>query len=273
MTNTNEAHWTRRVPPLFAFLVAVQFMTRLWTPRDLNPEKRDLARGAPYFPAVGLLVGALVAGLVQALLYCTPLAPGVVAVCALVASVILTGAFHEDGLADVADGLGGGQGREARLRIMRDSRIGSYAGIALILLFALRAACLWGTEPCAWWQALVLAHVLGRYSTLCLLKFSPYARESEPGLGKPMVEGLGFGALILATLATAAFCAWWSGPLGLGALGFVVVLTFALRRMFHAAIGGITGDCLGAANVACEALTLLVFAAALPATASPWIGR
>jgi adenosylcobinamide-GDP ribazoletransferase len=251
--------------------VALQFLTRLPLPRDLDPEPADLVRAGPWFPAVGAVIGGLLALLAQ-LGLAAHLAPGAVAALVMTGAVLLTGAFHEDGLADTADGIGGGMNREDRLRIMRDSRIGSYGAVALILLFGLRAALLWSTRPEAWALALVTSHTLARWSTLVLLTTGVYAREQDAGPGKPLVGGLSQRAFATATFATLAGIALLSPGPGLAGLLGSGALALALGRYFQRRIGGLTGDCLGAANVACEVFTLLCFAAAQPALRSPWIG-
>jgi adenosylcobinamide-GDP ribazoletransferase len=258
----------RRVP---ALIVALQFLTRLPLPRDLATGPHDLIRAAPYFPAVGALVGGLCAATAAALLTLTSLAPGVVAVMAVALGVLVTGAFHEDGLADAADGIAGGLERGDRLRIMRDSRVGTFGALALVLLILGRVASLWAMDVAAWTAALLAAHTLGRYMALVLIRTQPYARDDDPGVGKPMVEGLSRVGFVGATVTTAALLWLIGGRAALvaaAAAGFVALgCAWYVRRR----LGGITGDCLGAANVCCELAALLCFAAAHPALTSPWV--
>ncbi len=259
-----------RLPPLYSLLVALQFMTRLPVPRELNPSAADLVVAARWFPIVGAIVGGLMASAAAGLLS-IPLAPGLVAMLVLLLGVLLTGAFHEDGLADSADGIGGAFARADRLRIMRDSRVGTYGALALVLLLGLRAACLWSMAPSAWTVALILAHALGRWSSLLLLRLHPYVRLEEPGLGKPLVAGAS-GRILAVTGAGAVLAALLlAGSTGLWACGLAVGVAYGAGRYFHRRLGGITGDTLGAANVACEVAVLVLFAAVHPAVRSPWV--
>src|SRR5437868_6986695 len=141
-------------------ICAVQFLTRLPTP-SLDDFQGDwLARSARYFPLVGQIVGLISAAV---WLGASRLWPGLpAAVLAVGAGVLVTGAFHEDGLGDTADGLGGGQDAGRRLAIMKDSRIGTYGTLALGLITAVRVAALAGLSPMAGAVALVAAHGLAR---------------------------------------------------------------------------------------------------------------
>ncbi|MEM1414308.1 MAG: adenosylcobinamide-GDP ribazoletransferase [Myxococcota bacterium] len=263
--------WRARLGPLYALAVALQFFTRLPMPRDLDPTPEDLARASPWLPVVGGLVGGLLA-LVALSLAATPLVPGARVVPLLLVGVLLTGAFHEDGLADAADGLFGGWTREDKLRIMRDSRIGSYGALAVVLLLGGRAGALLGSGPGAWPVMLVVAHVLGRWSTLPLLVSLPYARAEGAGPGKPLVEGTGAIQVVLGSTIALMIAFAVGGNTGLAAMGIALALTFTAARFLRQQLGGITGDALGAVNVVVELATLTVFAAAHPATHSPFVG-
>lgn len=262
--------WRRSLGPLYPAAVALQFLTRLPMPRSLDPEPTDLAAAAMWFPAVGVIVGGLLA-LTAGALMAVPLAPGVVAALLMPLAVLATGGFHEDGLADTADGIGGGYTRETRLQIMRDSRVGSYGALALVLLVLARYACLLGTAPAAWPVALVVSHGLARWTSLPLVSWFAYARDRAPGAGKPLVEGFGrarlAGGTVLA-VAVAALAGWPVAALAMAAALVVAVLTavYVERR-----IGGITGDVLGAANVGAEITVLVLCAAVWPAQLSPWL--
>lgn len=270
MTTSVRRPWRRILGPLYPLAVALQFLTRLPVPRSLDPEPRDLAAAAIWFPAVGVLVGGLLA-LTARVLQSASLVPGVVAALLMPVAVLLTGAFHEDGLADTADGIGGGQSRDARLRIMRDSRVGSYGALAVVLLILARYACLLGTAPLAWPVALIVAHGLARWTSLPLVTWFSYARDHAAGAGKPLVTGFNSGRLVAGTalaLAVAALAGWPLGALSiLCALATAVLIALYVTRR----IGGITGDVLGAANVGAEIAVLVLFAATWPAQVSPWL--
>ena len=277
-------HWRRRLGPLYGLAVALQFFTRLPMPRDLDPAPEDLGRASPWLPVVGLIVGAALATLAWALAQ-TPLVPGARVALLLTLGVLMTGGFHEDGLADTLDGLGGAWRREDKLRIMRDSRIGSYGALALILMMLWRAGALWGAQPSAWPAMLILAHLLGRWSTLPLILWMPYAREEHAGAGKPLVQAVRPGHVALGSALSLALCAAVSLAMSLvlgldlatsaaacaAAAASALVITALGALVLRAQLGGITGDTLGAVNVTCELAALTLLAAWAPATHSPWV--
>lgn len=263
-------YWRSKIGPLYGLLVAAQFLTRLPVPKNLNPTKEEFGACAPWYPVVGLIVGGILAVAAWGVLS-LPLAPGIAAILLLVLGTLLTGAFHEDGLADTVDGMGGGWTKESILRIMRDSRIGSYGALAVVFLILIRVTSLWGTEPAYWPHALIVAHVLSRWSILPLMKFMPYARADQPGLGKPIVESITSGGLLVSTLGVAFFCIAIAGGVGLISMIVASVTAFIMGRFFKKRIGGMTGDCLGAVNVLCEVAVLILFALNHGTTLSPWI--
>ncbi len=255
----------RRLGPLYDLMVALQFLTRLPMPRDLNPEGDALGKAASYFPVVGLIVGGALGGLAWAL-DGAPWPPVVHVAFVLALGVWITGAFHEDGLADTFDGLWGGWRREDVLRIMRDSRIGTYGACALLALFVFRGAALLGMERAFWPAALALAHTVGRASSLPLLIGLPYARaEENPGVAKPLVEGLTWARLALGLLFAVGIAWALVGPFGLHVLLGAGVLTALCARYLLRRLQGMTGDTLGAVNVLCEVAALLAMSWAHPA--------
>ena len=251
----------RSLGPLYRLMVALQFLTRFPMPRTLNPTSKDLGLAASYFPVVGVCVGGVLALASLALAH-TPWPSPVHIALLLVLGVLCTGAFHEDGLADSFDGLWGGWTREDVLRIMRDSRIGTYGACALLGLFTLRFGALSATER-AWWPcAFIVAHTLGRTSTLPLIVLLPYARAEREGVAKTLVEGLDWGRMCLGLFFAALICRF---ALGSGVLAIQAMLGAGLVSALCAAyvvrrIGGITGDVLGAINVVVEVSVLLAFA-------------
>jgi adenosylcobinamide-GDP ribazoletransferase len=220
-------------------VVAFQFLTRLPMPR-VEFAADGLARSVKFFPVVGLVVGAGAAGLEKIL--APHLGKLVVAVLVLVYLVLITGGLHEDGLADVADSLGGWS-VEQRLSILRDSRIGSFGASALALSLLCRGALL-SELP---WGYLVSAHVLCRWSMLPMSFFLPPAREGE-GQGARIAGLTSLGSLIagsLFTIAAVAFLLRWRAVVPVLAAVLVSSLSswFYLRKL-----GGVTGDCFGATN-------------------------
>lgn len=225
------------------------------------PEAANLATAAWTFPVVGVLIGALGA-LVYWLAGGLSLPPFVSATLAVAATALVTGCLHEDGLADTADGFGGGTTRERKLEIMRDSRTGAYGVVALIVSFMLRAgaiASLAGPGLAA--AALIAAHAGARATLPIFMRAVPNARDDglSSGAGTPPAGPASLAAL-LGLLALMAF-------LGVGAglvAAFLVVMgLIAFARLSMRQIGGQTGDVLGAVEQASEILILLTAAALL----------
>ncbi|MBA4010652.1 MAG: adenosylcobinamide-GDP ribazoletransferase [Phenylobacterium sp.] len=243
------------------FLCAVQFLTRVPTPALPGFELDWISRSARYFPLVGLLVGAVCAATFWG---ASQLWNGALpALLAIGVGVLLTGAFHEDGLADTADGLGGGSTPERRLEIMKDSRIGTYGAIGLGLVLATKVAAL-ATLPAglgAW--TLVAAHAGGRGAAVLAMRSLAYVRDVDGGKWKPAPSDLGFWE-VLSALTFAAL------PLALSPAGVVVqglaagaLLALLLALVARRLLGGYTGDVLGAIEQVFELGFTLGVAAAL----------
>ncbi len=237
---------------------AVQFLTRLpvkvagFTPEWIN-------RSARYFPLVGQGVG-LACALV--LLGAAELWPGwLAALLALLTGVLLTGALHEDGLADTADGLLGGADAAQRLAIMKDSRIGAYGALALGFCIALKLAGLAALTPLHAAIALVAAHGVARAATVVLMHALPYAGFEASAKLSTKNQPPGRGELALA-LALAAWPLAFlnAGQVALG-LGICACLTLCMGWAARRLIGGQRGDTLGAVEQICEAGFLLGCAA------------
>jgi len=251
-----------------AIAAALTFMTRLPLGRLAAHDAADLPLSATYFPLAGMAV-ALVGAFVFAL--STRIWPSAIAVLlSLAAMISATGAFHEDALADALDGFGGGGTRDRILEIMKDSRVGSYALVGVVLVLALKFTALLeisraGTGTIA--RTLIAGHVLGRWSSLPLIARLPYVRTSGEGsrasAGRPFNGGitpmrLAAGTAISALSVVAALGT--SGP-AIVALAATLAVTGLAARYFSRRIGGITGDALGAANQVVEMTVYLALAA------------
>jgi adenosylcobinamide-GDP ribazoletransferase len=240
----------RRLAEELALLAtAAQFLTRIPLPAADHFTEQRLAAAPRYFPLVGALVGALCAGVYIAALAVFP--ASVAVLLALAAGLLITGAFHEDGLADTFDGLGGG---DRALDVMRDSRIGTYGAVALLSVLALKCAALIALPPLAVFTALVVAHGLSRLSAVLVIVSSRYLRDE--GTGKPTARGLDGTGLRLA-LATGALllaaCALTLGPgAALSCTAGAAASHVLMRRLFERRLGGYTGDTLGAVQQASE---------------------
>jgi adenosylcobinamide-GDP ribazoletransferase len=227
---------------------AVQFLTRI--PVGNVPYDPDaLSRALLWFPLVGAFVGAAAGGVHW--LTAKGLSPMLSALVTLIFLVLLTGAFHEDGLADTADALGGGWSRERSLEIMRDSRIGSYGTVALVLSLLARCLLLSSLQPAAFFQTVIVAHVLCRWTALPLSYFLKPARGQD-GQSARVAQRVSMFTLLsgslLAIAISAAVQRWqmWFPLL------VTVAVTFIGGVYFHKRLGGITGDCFGAANQVVE---------------------
>jgi adenosylcobinamide-GDP ribazoletransferase len=238
--------------------LAVVFLTRLPWPFALGAE-RPLTAAAWAFPLAGALigaVGALAFGAADAL----GLPPVAAALIAVAATALATGALHEDGLADVVDGFGGGRDAESKRRIMRDSRIGSYGVLALIVATGLKIACLASLGPDAA-AALVAAHALGRGVLPGLARALPFA--AEDGLARLAGRPGRPGALWSAGLAGVLALGLLPGGIGLAAAVAAVAAAIGVGALARRQIGGVTGDVLGAAEQMAEITVLLTITAYL----------
>jgi adenosylcobinamide-GDP ribazoletransferase len=246
--------------PLVPLAAALQFLTV--TPplvrRPFTPA--ELGRSVGWFPLVGALLGATLAGLDWLLTWAFP--PGVTAALVLAAWVLATGSLHLDGFLDSCDGLFGGHTPEARLRIMRDERAGAFAVIGGILLLLLKYAALSGNPDRL--AALVLAPVVGRWGMALAVVAFPYGRAE--GLGRAMKDNAGAAQLVLASaVAGAAVGVFaWLLPGGLRAalaLPLAGVMVWAGGRFVMRRLPGLTGDIYGALCVLVEVAVLLLFVA------------
>jgi adenosylcobinamide-GDP ribazoletransferase len=240
--------------------LALSFLTILRVPllpsRTAGPT--ELAASFVFFPAVGALLGCIWVVLATAL---QPLLPyGVTAVLLTLAMALLTRGLHLDGLADLADGIGGGFTPERRLEIMKDSRIGTFGAAALILILALKIVSLQALLQTHQWQALFLAPMLSRLGMVLGAYRSIYPRP-EGGLGKSFCEQLSFGQLLAALMLTLAGIALTSPLLGGLMLLSLLACVGILRLGSRLWLGGVTGDVLGAINEMSEAVLLTVASA------------
>ena len=234
------------------FFAALRFFTRLPVPAWVGHSQDQLDHSARYFPLVGILVGLIGALVTEAAATVLPIALAVIA--GMAATLLATGAFHEDGFADTCDGFGGGWERAQVLTIMKDSRIGSYGAIGIGLLLLAKWSALveidgvW--EPPILALALVAGHAASRFASTTLIYFLHYAREE--GKAKPLARRLSGGELALAALFGLAPSLLLPAQEVLLALALAALATLLAARHFVRRIGGYTGDCLGAAQQGAE---------------------
>lgn len=240
------------------FFTALGFFTRLPVPAWVPWSPERLNHAARYFPLVGWVVGAIGAASWLALAQILP--PSVAVLLSMAVTIRATGAFHEDGWADACDGLGGGWDKAQVLTIMKDSRIGSYGTVGLVLMLLTKAASLVelaaaGSAAVA--IALLVAHPLSRLASTSLIHTLEYVREDETAKAKPLARRLtgtelaiasAFGLLPLALLQPGEAAA---------ALLAVTATTLWTGRYLVRRLGGYTGDCLGAVQQATELVIYL----------------
>lgn len=248
------------------FLLALQFFTRIPVTGRLAEwvgfSPAALRASSAHFPGVGWVIGAITAAVFGAVAWQLPdlpAAPFVAAFVSTVAGLLLTGAFHEDGLADLADGLGGSMNRDRALEIMKDSRVGSFGAAALVMALVGKLALLGllgqlDIELACW--ALFAAHVSSRFAPLWIIRWLVHVGDAAGSKSKPLADAISGNTLAAAALWWLASLAllhgvwpevdWWAGVLG-AALGLAWMLRLLARRL-----QGFTGDALGATQQVCE---------------------
>jgi adenosylcobinamide-GDP ribazoletransferase len=273
------------------YLLAIQFFTRIPVTGRLAAwvgfSPAMLRASAAHFPGVGVVVGALVAGSTAVLLASlppSPFAPLVAAVLGTVLSVMVTGAFHEDGLADVADGLGGSYDRDHALLIMKDSRVGAFGALALVLALLSKVAllALIGSVSPRWMVlGIFAAHVVSRTWPLLLIRLMPHVGDAAGSKSKPLADQISIGSLAVAglwcftalALVFVGYGAIDSGAMRMPAFSVASPLLVALfassvgfaymGRLLWRRLQGFTGDGLGATQQLCELAFYLGLALAL----------
>ena len=254
-------------------LIAIQFLTRIPIPSINNYQSDWLHQSSRHFPAVGLLVGMLCAIVfwLMSLIF-TPL---VAAVVSTAFGVRLTGAFHEDGLADICDGLGGGYTRERALTIMKDSRLGTFGVLGLGLAVLSKIALIASLPPKLAVVALIIAHGASRLCCISLIALLPYGGDIEHARAKPMAKSLSVAQALVASswLVMALLLLLLVFPKTLQGIGIfqwalaAVLAVFATdywRRLLKRRLGGYTGDGLGATQQLSEIAIYAGFAATFP---------
>ena len=241
-------------------LGAVSFLTRVPVGSSVTAEPAAVAKSARWFPLVGFALGCVYAEAAWLLLRWLPAL--VVAILLQALDAVLTGALHLDGLADMADGFGGGRTRDDVLRIMRDHAIGSYGALALILVLLLKTACLFDLlRTRHGLSILFVAPALGRWTLVLLSYLEPYARSGEAGTGI-VAKWIGRVELAIATVTCIPLPFLFGVQRTLICWGAAALATVLMAWICDRRIGGITGDTLGANTVVCECVQFVVAVAA-----------
>lgn len=244
-----------RAGRLQEFGLALQFMTRLPVPFEVSYAEEAQAASARFYPIVGLIVGAM--GALALALGHWLFTPVIAAVLTCAVLIGVTGGLHEDGLADSADGLWGGATRERAMEIMRDSTVGVYGVLALILALALKIAVLVSLPLGTAMVGLVAAHGLSRYGCTWMIHRHGYARVESAKFAVPSMDDQGhrFARICAGTIAVAlVILTGWAGAaaIAIGAGAAAAFGAFVVRKL-----GGYTGDTLGALQQVVEISVLL----------------
>ncbi len=250
------------------FFTALMFYTRIPCPKWVDHDPAFINKATRYFPFIGYIVGSVsyILFFASAFLFSSMIA----IVFSLIAGVLVTGAFHEDGFADVCDGFGGGWTKTKILEIMKDSRVGAYGVIGTILLlllkfFALNQIILWlqkdnPSNVIYFILVFIAYHALARLTAITIVFTEAYAKEDEESKAKPIAQAYSYkevlGAFVfgLAPLFALSYFLNWYMMLTLLPL---IILRFFMIRYFNKWIQGYTGDCLGAVEQIAEVVVML----------------
>jgi adenosylcobinamide-GDP ribazoletransferase len=252
---------------LHIFFTALMFYTRIPCPKNIDHNPEYLNKASRYFPLIGWIVGGICFGIyyLASILFSVEIA----LILSMIAGILTTGAFHEDGFADVCDGFGGGWTKEKILLIMKDSAIGAYGAIGLVLWFLLKFQVLYNLvskSEIVNLQSVICilllfisAHSVSRLAAISIVFTHQYSREDASSKSKPIAQNftwkevVGASVFGLLPLIVLSFFQWQL----LLALVPVFIARFFLARYFQKWIDGYTGDCLGATQQVCEVVFYL----------------
>jgi adenosylcobinamide-GDP ribazoletransferase len=234
------------------FWAALQFSTIFPTPLKHEVSAETYGQSLPYFPLVGLILGAILLGLYYGLSFILP--PTVITALLIIALVILTGSHHLDGFIDTCDGIFAGKSKKERLAIMSDTRVGAFGIVGVVLLLLLKYASLLSVSRML--PALLLMPALSRWTMVSMIFTYPYAKKS--GMGLSFKQGATWQRLAVATsialLVAVALLGWW----GLVLMAVLWFIAFGIAGYFRSRLGGLTGDNYGAINEISEVLVLVL---------------
>lgn len=244
---------------LIYFATALMFFTRIPVPFTIPYSSEIMNKSQKYFAWVGLLVGFINAVVLYLSTLLFNLEIGIILM--MISNVLLTGAFHEDGFTDMCDSFGGGYGKEKILTIMKDSRVGAYGTIGIILLFALKFYSIHAlglSNPVGVLLIVILGHTVSRFIAGTMIYTHQYVTDIDVSKSKPLankaLDGISLLIGFISVLITFALISDWH-------LIFAFALAYAgkmyLGWYFKKHIGGYTGDCLGSVQQVCEVLFYL----------------
>ncbi|MET1256210.1 adenosylcobinamide-GDP ribazoletransferase [Aliikangiella maris] len=239
------------------FYIALGFFTRIPMPQNIDFDQQKLNQASRYFPLVGWLIGIICA--LSYWLFLPLFSNSIAILLSMLVSILLTGCFHEDGLADTCDGLGGGWTSEKKLSIMKDSRLGTYGAVAIWFALSLKWAILIQIEQT--WLAFLVAHPLSRTVANGMIYYLPYVSDTDTSKAKPLAEkmnkrnwhisiAIGAGSLLLIP------------DLIIKMLLLLIALAIGISIYLKKQIGGFTGDTLGATQQLSELTIYMVLLSA-----------
>ncbi|MDO6760049.1 adenosylcobinamide-GDP ribazoletransferase [Tamlana sp. 2_MG-2023] len=237
------------------FLTAMMFFTRIPCPKWVNHEPEFLTKSSKYFSLIGIIVGSIGALVYYgaSFIFSTEISIAL----SMVATIYTTGAFHEDGFADVCDGLGGGWTKEKILLIMKDSRLGTYGAAGLGLILGIKFLALTDTPVLLIPLTIISGHSLSRFIATTLIYTHPYVRDTDDSKAKPAAKSMSFFMLVSSAVFGILPLFFFKTP-----LIFLCIIPCYLAKMYLAAkfkkwIGGQTGDCAGAVQQFSEVIFYL----------------
>lgn len=243
--------------PLKSLATALQFLTNIKIKKSLADEK-SLAGSTPYFPLIGILIGCFLAG--TYLIFIKFFPAGVVSALIVISSVVITRGLHIDGLIDTVDGLFGGSTGEERLKIMKDTRVGSFGVAALVCLILLKFTLVLEIlnigSATSIILILILAPALSRWCMVCAMYFFTYAKAEGTG---HFTKFAGAKEVVIASIIMIIFCIGLLKSAGLILLVCTFIFMLLISKYISSKIGGMTGDTYGALNEFAEAFVLMVY--------------
>ena len=248
---------------LHIFFTALMFYTRIPCPKWVDHDRHYINLSVRYFPLIGWIVGIISFSFLW--LGTSTLDSSIGVLLAIAASVLTTGAFHEDGFADVCDGFGGGWTKDKILMIMKDSRVGAYGVIGMILLISMKIILLIKLTEIYDMTTLcilfVVIHAMSRFMVSTLIYTHSYVRDDNDSKAKPVAGQVGFGNLVAGAffgfIPLLVWVFWTTTLIYLMIPVTTYVAVFFLGKYFKKWIGGYTGDCLGAAQQVTEVVTIV----------------
>ena len=236
------------------FLAALQFLTIIRLPWRRDVQLEELGRSTGYFPVIGLIIGLILVGLNW--LFGLVLPSAVATALLIVSLAVISGALHLDGFVDTCDGIAGHKTVEARWKVMRDSRVGGFGIVGVVLLLLVKYVSLSSIPELLLLTTLVLMPVVSRWAMAYAIFVYPYARPS--GLGKAFKQGTSWPRFTMATIITVAVAVVLAQLVGLGIMFLIWVITVALAAYFKSKFSGLTGDNYGAINEVAEVAVLIL---------------